>query len=144
MAEYKIYPRLLALAERAWHQAKWVVPYQQQGKNYSPNSGHFSVKQRAQQNRQWQQFAKTIALKEMPKLALADVNYRIATIGAKMHNGMLHANSIFPQTAIEYRVNGGDWLEYEQPVAVFGDVDVRGKTAKGVRKGRFLSFKSIN
>ncbi len=144
MAEYKIYPRLLALAERAWHQANWAVPYQQQGQTYSPNSGYFSVKQRAQQNRQWQQFAKTIALKEMPKLALADVNYRIATIGAKMHNGMLHANSIFPQTAIEYRVNGSDWLEYKQPIAVFGDVDVRGKTANGARKGRTLSVKSSN
>ncbi|MGL6121427.1 MAG: family 20 glycosylhydrolase, partial [Shewanella sp.] len=32
--EYMVFPRLLMLAERAWHQAAWEVPYQYQGVVY--------------------------------------------------------------------------------------------------------------
>ncbi|NRA61907.1 MAG: carbohydate-binding domain-containing protein [Psychrobium sp.] len=140
MAEYKIYPRLLALAERAWHKADWAVAYQPQGQVYSSSSGYFSSQQRGQRNRQWQQFAKTVALKEMPKLSLAGINYRIATVGAKVIDGILHANSIFPQTAIEYRVKQGEWQPYIQPIAVSGDIEIRGTTDNGKRKGRILKL----
>ena len=41
-AEYMIYPRLLALAERAWHQASWQVPYNANGGQYSKGSNVFN------------------------------------------------------------------------------------------------------
>nr|WP_291612279.1 family 20 glycosylhydrolase [Colwellia sp.] len=41
-AEYMIYPRLLALAERACHQASWQVPYNANGGQYSKGSNVFN------------------------------------------------------------------------------------------------------
>jgi len=141
MAQYKVYPRLLALAERAWHSASWRVPYQRSGAQYNESSGYFTPQLARLRDQKWQYFAKTIALKEMPKLDLSGVLYRIPTIGAVIKNGMLEANSIFPQLPIQYRVDGMTWQSYAGPVAVSGDVEVRGLSADGKRAGRILTVK---
>ncbi|NRA84546.1 MAG: family 20 glycosylhydrolase, partial [Gammaproteobacteria bacterium] len=141
MAQYKIYPRLLALAERAWHQAEWAVPYQSQGATYNKQSVFFDQKHRQQRDRQWQLFATAIAVKEMPKLELAGINYRVPTVGAKRIDGKLHANVIFPPLQIQYSVNDQAWLSYRGPVSVSGKVEVRALAANGERKGRILLVK---
>ena len=82
-AEYMIYPRLLALAERAWHQASWQVPYQAQGGTYSKETNAFTDSLRQTRDKQWLAFSRTIGEKELAKLDLAGVFYRVATVGAK-------------------------------------------------------------
>jgi len=138
-AQYKVYPRLLALAERAWHSATWRVPYQSGGAVYNESSQFFTPQLKQLRDEKWQLFSKTIALKEMPKLDLSGVIYRIPTIGAIINNGKLEANSVFAQLPIQYRVDGGKWHEYVSPVAVSGQVEVRGLSADRSRSGRIIA-----
>ena len=137
-AEYKLFPRLLSLAERAWHQAKWAVPYDYDGFVYSQNSNRFSADLQTQRDNQWQLFAATIGLKEFAKLEQAGVHYRLPTVGAKIIAGQLFANIAYPGLTIEYQVNGGQWSTYHEPVKVSGEVWVRTKTHNGQRFGRKL------
>jgi hexosaminidase len=140
-AEYKVFPRLLALAERAWHSATWQVPYQTKGATYNDSTNFFTPELQRQRDEKWQQFSKTISLKEMPKLDLSGVIYRIPTVGAVIKDGILEANSIFPQLPIQYRSNGGVWHDYQSATAVTGEIEVRGLSADRSRKGRILMVK---
>lgn len=137
-AEYKMFPRLLAVAERAWHPAKWAVPYNYDGAIYNKDSGTFTSAMRADRDAEFNDFSNVLGQKELAKLDVADVAYRIPTVGAVVESGKLHANVIFPGLGIEYRVDGGKWMSYSKPVAVKGDVEVRALSADGKRPGRSL------
>ncbi|WP_282168075.1 family 20 glycosylhydrolase [Shewanella japonica] len=138
VAEYMIYPRLLMLAEKAWHKGSWEVPYRYEGAIYSQDSGYFTVEMRLKQQQQWNELANALGQKELHKLDLANIAYRLPTVGAKVINGKLHANIAFPGLRIEYRVNNKQWLPYTEPVAVNGKVEVRSISPDGKRKGRSL------
>lgn len=137
-AQYMVYPRIISLAERAWHQAEWELAYKSQGEIYSKDTSHFSSEMRQLRDNQWYNFANVVAQKELPKLEHAGVFYRLPTVGAKVIDGKLHANVILAGLAIEYRVNQGEWLDYTGPVAVNGSVTVRTRTFDGRRAGRML------
>lgn len=137
--EYMVFPRMLALAERAWHAASWEIPYDYNGADYNPESGHFTDEQRQRRDREWNRFANVIAGKELAKLDQAGVAYRIPTVGAVIIAGKLHCNLILPGLGIEYRPEGGAWRSYTGPVDVGGEiVEVRAVSADGGRKGRPL------
>ncbi|MFQ5609416.1 MAG: family 20 glycosylhydrolase, partial [Woeseiaceae bacterium] len=137
--EYMLFPRLLALAERAWHRASWEVPYDYEGGRYDRASGRFTEAMRAERDTDWNRFANVVSAKELAKLDAYGIDYRIPTVGAVIRNGRLHCNLIFPGLAIEYRVDGGAWQSCETPVAVNGErVDVRALSADGGRPGRSL------
>ncbi|MFD2165208.1 family 20 glycosylhydrolase [Thalassotalea euphylliae] len=140
-AEYKLFPRFIALAERAWHQADWAVPYNYDGFKYSKETNAFTAELRAQRDQAWFNFAHTLGTKELAKLDIGGVHFRIPTVGAKVIDGQLHANTAFPGLAIEYREQGKPWLRYEQPVAVDGEVEVRSVNYLGDRFGRELKVK---
>lgn len=136
LVEYMIYPRLLMLAERAWHKPQWEVPYQYQGAVYNQSSGYFTPDMRLQQARQWQKMANHLGHKELAKLDKAGINYRVPTVGARIDKGILSANIAFPGLQIQYRELAQAWQRYSVPVAVKGQVEVRAMTADGQRKGR--------
>lgn len=136
--EYAVFPRLLALAERAWHQPDWELPYQYEGATYSATSGYFSESLRSARDADWQQFANTLGHKEFAKLDAAAIQYRVPTVGAVIELGQLKANVSFPGLAIEYRVLTGPWQLYVGPVAVNGAVEVRAISADGARRGRSM------
>ncbi len=138
MAEHKVYPRLLALAERAWYLADWAVPYNYQGARYSHESKIFTDEKRQKRDEQWRIFATTLAQKEFAKLELAGIDYRLPTVGATIKNGMLYANSAFPGLAIEYQVAQSKWQTYIQPVEVKGDVKLRSRSKNGLRTSRII------
>ena len=77
MVEHKVFPRLLALAERAWYLPDWAVPYNYQGATYSQSSNAFTEEMATKRDNQWQLFANTLGEKEFTKLELADVDYRL-------------------------------------------------------------------
>ena len=135
-SEYKIFPRLLALAERAWYFPQWAVPYKYQGAKYSRESHVFTEDLRQLRDQKWQLFAQTLGKKELPKLTKAKVSYRLPTIGAVIKAGKLYANIAFPGIAIEYKDHTQAWKTYHIPVTVSGDVQVRASSADGKRKGR--------
>ncbi|PMG75724.1 beta-N-acetylhexosaminidase [Shewanella sp. 10N.286.51.B7] len=140
VAEYMIYPRVLMLAEKAWHQADWEVPYQYSGAVYDANSGFFTAELREKQQQQWNELANTLGQKEFAKLDKANIAYRLPTVGAKVINGKLHTNIAFPGLQIEYRDQRGIWTLFKQPVEVTGEVEVRTISPDGNRKGRSLSL----
>jgi len=136
MAEYKIYPRLFALAERAWHLADWAVPYNYNGAVYSQKTNTFTDQQQINRERDWLLFANTLGQKALPKLDDEGVFYRLPTVGAEVKLGKLYANISFPGLAIEYKERAGKWTRYNSPVSVKGDVSIRSISFDGQRKGR--------
>jgi len=138
-AEYMIYPRLLALAERAWHQASWQVPYNAKGKIYSKDSNVFSKQLRQSRDKQWLTFSQTIGEKELAKLDLAGVFYRVPTVGAKIESGILSTNTAIKGLPIEYRQQNGQWQLFLEPVQVKGQVEVRTRTSDKQRAGRTMT-----
>ena len=141
MVEHKVFPRLLALAERAWHLADWAVPYNYQGAKYSQHSNTFTNESKAMRDSQWALFANTLGQKEFTKLELAEIDYRLPTVGAVIQAGKLHANIAFPGLTIEYKVNGGNWLTYQTPIAVSGEVNLRSRSTNGLRTSRITRVK---
>ncbi|MGL5396342.1 MAG: family 20 glycosylhydrolase, partial [Shewanella sp.] len=136
--EYMIFPRLLMLAERAWHQADWEVPYQYQGALYNQSTGHFTTAMRDAQAQSWQQMANTLGHKEFIKLDKAGIDYRVPTVGAKIQGGKLFANVAYPGLKIEFRQADGQWQAYQAGQAVTAPVEIRAIAADGIRKGRSL------
>jgi len=95
--EQMIYPRLLPLAERAWHQASW-------------EGASADDKRR---DADWQSFARVMAQRELPKLSKAGVQFYLPPPGAVVIDDELKANSALPGLAIEYSLDqGNNWLPY--------------------------------
>nr|WP_306806003.1 family 20 glycosylhydrolase [Caballeronia sp. BR00000012568055] len=63
--EYMVYPRLLALSERAWHRASWERPYVA-GERYK--MGDTDKVDKAALAQDWAAFASVVQNREMPKL----------------------------------------------------------------------------
>lgn len=141
MVEHKVFPRLLALAERSWHLADWAVPYNYQGAKYSSKSNVFTAEMKAKRDSQWALFANTLGQKEFTKLEIAQIDYRLPTVGAMIQSGKLHANIAFPGLTIEYQVKGGNWLTYQEPTAVTGEVSIRSRSTDGSRTSRITQVK---
>ncbi|WP_157484946.1 family 20 glycosylhydrolase [Gilvimarinus polysaccharolyticus] len=101
--EAMIYPRVMAVAERAWHKASW------EGSN--PNL--------AARNRAFADFSQTLVLKELPRMQHADVNAHLPPPGALLKQGKLHASSAWPGLRVEYRTDADSpWLPYYNAVEV--------------------------
>jgi hexosaminidase len=135
-----VFPRLLALAERAWHLPKWSVPYNYNGAIYSQETNHFTADMEKSRDDNWRLFANILGQKEFTKLELMGIDYRLPTVGAVIEKGMLNANVAFPGLTIEYQLQGsGDaqsWQKYQSPVKVDGAVVVRSRSLNGLRTGR--------
>ena len=65
-----IFPRMLSLAERAWHKASWedAIDYE------------------AAQNDDWRRFANTLGYKELGRLDRLGVAYNVVPPGARFIN----------------------------------------------------------
>ena len=129
--DYMLFPRLLALAERAWAPAPWTPPYRA-GVSYEWGDKRVDA---AKLKAGWQDFAGRVAA-QWPMLEKIGVAYRVAPPGARIANGKLEANSMFPGTVIEYRIEGGAWKRYAGPVAVSGAAELRSRSADGKRASR--------
>lgn len=139
--EYMLYPRLFAVAERAWHEAEWEVPYNSGGAIYNQESNVFTDALQQKQQASWQTFANVIGKKLLPKLDAADIFYRIPTVGAVIKDNQLHANIALPGLTIEYKDGNGPWTTYAAPIAVKGEVTIRARSTDGKRAGRSLIVK---
>ncbi|PSU98955.1 family 20 glycosylhydrolase [Photobacterium kishitanii] len=120
--EYMIYPRLIAVAERAWHEDNWE-----------------KIENKAQRNKAkhtaWEEFANRLGKKE---LLLMDnyhnhgnsIHYRLPMVGAKVVNGKLIANTEYPAVKIQYSMdNGSHWLDYSTPVKISHDKKILLRTS---------------
>lgn len=132
--DYQLFPRLLALAERAWHRASWEPAYVP-GAAYAHGDGKVD---RTAIAADYRNFAGRVAA-QLPALERAGVGYRLAPPGVRIANGRLEANSELPGVGIDYRVGNGAWRRYTGPVAVAGPVTVRAGSFDGRRAGRSVT-----
>lgn len=134
LADYMLFPRLIAMAERAWHRGAWEPQYRA-GRAYAYGDGQVDADTMLAD---WRSFTgrMTVHLAELDKSGVA---YRLAPPGARLVGGRLEANSEFPGQPIEYRVPGGAWVRYTGPVAAGGTVEVRTRTADGRRASRTVT-----
>ena len=107
--EQMVFPRLVPIAERAWHQAAW------EGDKADSKA----------RDQAWQLFARVMAEKELPKMSLAGVQYYLPVVGAQISNGTLQANVALPGLTIEYSLDqGNSWLRYQEGVQVNASTEV--------------------
>jgi hexosaminidase len=132
IANYMLFPRLLAFAERAWHAADWQPRYRP-GTAYSYGDGQVDPRRLTAD---WTMFAKKLP-QHLKQLDREGIFYRVAPPGARIRKGLLEANSEIPGQMIEYRV-GGNWRPYREPVRVNGSVQLRTRSYDGRRTSRIV------
>jgi hexosaminidase len=127
-ANYMIFPRLLAVAERAWHTPQWTEIYKK-GMSYSSNTEHFDSTQKNTMTADWLSFTHVLSNKAMPQLVKDGIQPRVPLPGAIIKEGMLHMHSAFSALQLEYKMFGQDWQLYEGPVKhhIQGNISVRAK-----------------
>jgi hexosaminidase len=135
IANYMLFPRTLALAERAWHKAAWEPGYVA-GKTYALGDGSVDTKALVAD---WNVFQ----AKLIPRLAELDrmnIGYRLPVPGARLSAGLLEANVPIAGLKIQYRAGDGAWHGYSGPVAVQGPVALRTLSPDGRRFSRSISI----
>jgi hexosaminidase len=143
-ANYMLFPRLLVVAERAWHTPQWAEDYKT-GVSYSNNSGHFDVTQKNAMNADWNSFNQVLSSKAMPQLVKDGIQPRVPLPGAAIKQGMLHMHSAFNGLQLEYQMPGENWQLFEKPVKhqVQGEIRVRAKIANTQVTSREQSLATI-
>ncbi|WP_164521384.1 family 20 glycosylhydrolase [Iodobacter ciconiae] len=125
-AEYMIYPRIFALAERAWNKPGWEKF--QANTVYSKESKH--VDKQALEN-DYSRFVNAIGARGLEKLDAHQIKYRLPKVGSKVVDGVLHANTEIPNVQIQYSTDGKQWSVYDanHKPAVSGSLYVRTSNA---------------
>jgi len=128
--DYMVFPRMLALAERAWHRASW-----------EPADGNdvtapINVTGLASD---WERFANVLGHKELPKLDRAGVDYRVEVPGGAIQNGVLLVNVATPGLALQFKDARGVWRSFDaaHPPSL-GSSSIRAVASDG-RAGRSIS-----
>lgn len=127
-ANYMLFPRLLAVAERAWHSPAWSVQYQP-GVAYSASTGLFDATQRSAMTKDWFSFNHVLSTKAMPQLVKDGIQPRVPLPGSVLKEGMLHMNAAYSGLQLEYKMPEQNWQLYENPIKLQtqGDIRVRAK-----------------
>lgn len=139
--EYMIYPRLIVVAERAWHRAAWEQDYQA-GREYKGQETQWVDKKALASD--WARFASLIGHRELAKLDKAGIQYRLPVPGARVEKGILEINTSLPGLGAEYSTdNGKSWLRYDNNARpqVEGEVQIRAVSPDGQRYSRVDSVK---
>jgi len=134
--EYMVFPRVLAVAERAWHRASWEQDYIAD-KSYAGDETDYVDK--AALRYDWQRFANILGQRELHKLDMNGIKYRLPVPGARIIDGKLHANSALPGIHIEYSDNNGEtWQRYNNALkpSVDRNILVRSVSPDGKRFSR--------
>ncbi len=135
IADYMIFPRLQALAERAWHKASWEPDYRP-GQGFAYGDGQVDV---AALDADWTGFN----LRLRSSLALMDsehVAYRLPPPGGKIVDGKLETNVAYGDLDIDYQTGDKTWHRYAGAVAVTGPVNLRSVSPDGKRFSRVVSI----
>ncbi|MBU2884221.1 carbohydate-binding domain-containing protein [Gilvimarinus agarilyticus] len=102
--ESMIFPRIISLAERAWHKAGW-------------EDGNGKDKEYRQD---WQVFLSALVTHELPKLDQHGVNFYIPPPGIRMNGKKLMFNSALPKVTFEASLDGGEtWVAIDGNTAAY-------------------------
>jgi hexosaminidase len=131
ISDYMLFPRTLALAERAWHKAAWEPGYVV-GKSYAFEDGSVDTKALLAE---WNGFQAKL-LPQLAALDRAGIRYRLPVPGARISGGLLKANAPIAGLKIQYRDGAAPWRLYDGPVIVKGKVSLRTVSPDGRRVSR--------
>ncbi|PSV05942.1 beta-N-acetylhexosaminidase [Photobacterium leiognathi subsp. mandapamensis] len=143
-AEYMIFPRIFAIAERGWHKADWELkhkPGMEFKTNVDGNKGTTHLNENAElRDADWEKFSNLIGYKELPKLDKANIHYRLPIVGAVIDKGYLNANTPFSGVQVQYSIDGKNWKNYniDKRPLVGNEAFVRTVATDG-RKGRIIN-----
>lgn len=127
--EYMLFPRLLAFAERAWHQADW------EGKVTQPSFA-------SDVNNDYASFAHTMATQHYPRLIAHDINVRVPPPGVKQENEQLFLRALLPNLALEYSPDGVHWHRYSAPLRKGEAMMVRARVLHTDKTSRVVQLDS--
>jgi hexosaminidase len=98
MLEYMAFPRIIALAERAWANSPTWAEIDD------------AAERRREIYKDWNQFANRLGQIELPRLdnLAGSVQYRLPPPGAVVRDGAVHANVEFPGHVIRYTTDGSE------------------------------------
>lgn len=89
--EYMLFPRLLAIAERGWHEGVW----EDNGKS-------------DEMEKDWCDFANTIGYKELRRLDEMGISFRIPPPGLKKKGDTILLGCSYPNLRFKYKTSGED------------------------------------
>ncbi|HLE57006.1 MAG TPA: family 20 glycosylhydrolase, partial [Rhodothermia bacterium] len=131
--EYQLYPKMLALAERAWSpQPDWTAVTEEAPRQKASSAA-------------WNRFANTLGQREFVRLrrVARPVNFRIPPPGLEVADSRLHVNTAYPGLEVRYTVDGSDPDPeselYRGPVEISRSVRFRAFDVSG-RGGRTESL----
>jgi hexosaminidase len=135
LMEYLAFPKMLGVAERAWNP---------------------ELPAESEMPALWARFTNSLGQYVLPRLGAyravdihaelpsrVGMNYRVPLPGAKLMDGKLHANVLFPGLGIEYSTDAGStWKPYTEPVAVTDKdkLSIRARASDG-RRSRVAEVK---
>jgi hexosaminidase len=132
--EYMGFPRIIALAERAWASSPaWSTIAD-------------PAARKLELQRDWNQFANRLGQRELPRLdyIFGGVQYRLPPPGAVVRGGSVSANVAFPGLAIRYTNDGTEpdlaASLFQEPILLSPDIklrsfDTRGRSSRTVNVG---------
>jgi hexosaminidase len=133
--EYMAFPRLIALAERAWAQSPaWA-------NEIDPKARHDQLE------RDWNQFANRLGQRELPRLdwLYGGVRYRLPPPGAMARDGLVYTNTALPGLTVRYTVDGSEPNEkstvYSEPIQLEREINLRSFDTRG-RGGRTVELRN--
>lgn len=125
-ANYMLFPRLLVVAERAWHKPQWAEDYKT-NVSYSQSTKHFDDSQIEAMKGDWFSFSTVLSNKAMGQLVSQGIIPRVPLPGALIKDGMLHMQNAVNGLQLEYQEKGQPWQVFKSPVTVNSDIRVRAK-----------------
>jgi hexosaminidase len=135
MLEYMAFPRIIALAERAWAKSPAWADIED------------AAERSRKMNDDWNQFTNRLSQFELPRLdyLAGGVHYRLPPPGAVVHDGTIHANVELPGMTIRFTTDGSDpnptSSVYQSPIPLARAVKLRTFDSRG-RGGRTVTIAS--
>jgi hexosaminidase len=134
--EGQMFPRLLAVAERAWHTPGWELPYEV-GRSFE--LGRTQHTDLAAVRADFAAHLAVAGARELAQLDRAGIRYAVGPPGAVVTEGTLRMRPRFPGLRCQYSLDGGGtWATAPLPVEVPAGaaIRVRCTTSDGSRASR--------
>ncbi|XP_062581614.1 beta-hexosaminidase-like, partial [Saccostrea cucullata] len=129
-----VFPRLIALAEKAWHKSSW--------ENIENKDERIR-----KTNEEWTSFAMALVEKELRRLENMGIGYHIPVPGARMINKNIHVNTALPGLSVQYSSdNKQTWKDFPlrnkiSALPMGKEIFFRTKSVDGSRYSRVVSFR---
>ncbi|XP_046370643.2 uncharacterized protein LOC124145039 [Haliotis rufescens] len=123
----RAFPRMLSLAERAWHKADWE------------SMDNSTTRDQARHD-DWSSYVKAVGLRELPWLDSEGIDYRVAPPAARVVDGLLVPITEFPGLRVQYQDSHGNWIDIFTNSST--DRPIRTRTADGKRYSRAVKYDS--